>query len=333
MVAGQIKSFRSFAWFTNINIWLNIAMMIIIMVASGIYDPVPGQSNHDDLSEPKITTGWIPDYTKSDWYLQVQGVQLAVFAYGGAMIFTEFMAEMRRPRDFWKAALCGQAFCYLMYMLFGLFVYGMQGQYTAILPSLNFDNYPIQLVCNVIGLISTAVATVLYANVGVKLIYHNILRSYFRAPTLTSKRGGYIWSFLVIFYWAIAWVIGSAIPNISALSTLIGAACILQFTYTFPPLLLLGWWMQKDACEGDNPWEPGMAKWQNRIDTWRQGSRWKRGLRKYWYAKVFLFLLFLASLSLCGLGMYAGIEGAIEAYNKGSTSAYSCRAPGQPKDK
>lgn len=205
MIAGQIKSFRNFAWFTNINIWLNLCMMIIVMVASGIYDPVPSQSNHDDLSEPKVTTGWIPPYTKTSWYLQVQGVQLAVFAYGGAMIFTEFMAEMRRPRDFWKAALCGQMFCYLMYMLFGLFVYAMQGQYTAILPTLNFDQYAIQLVCNIIGLVSTAVATVLYANVGVKLIYHNILRAYFKAPTLTTRRGSFLWSILVIFYWAIAW--------------------------------------------------------------------------------------------------------------------------------
>lgn len=128
-------------------------------------------------------------------------------------------------------------------------------------------------------------------------------------------------------------VIGSAIPNISSLSTLIGAACILQFTYTFPPLLLLGWWMQKDACAGDKPWEPGMEKWANRVDSWRQASRWKRGLRKHWYAKLFLFLLFLGALSLCGLGLYAGIESAIEAYAKNATTAYSCRAPGQPKDK
>jgi len=40
--------------------------------------------------------------------MQVQGVQQIVFAYGGAMIFTEFMAEMRRPRDFWKAAFAGE---------------------------------------------------------------------------------------------------------------------------------------------------------------------------------------------------------------------------------
>lgn len=39
------------------------------------------------------------------------------------MIFPEFMAEMRRPRDFWKAAFCAQFFCYALYMAFGIYVY------------------------------------------------------------------------------------------------------------------------------------------------------------------------------------------------------------------
>lgn len=33
---------------------------------------------------------------------QVNGIMNMVFAYGGAMIFPEFLAEMRRPMDFWK---------------------------------------------------------------------------------------------------------------------------------------------------------------------------------------------------------------------------------------
>jgi hypothetical protein len=35
------------------------------------------------------------------------------------------MAEMRRPRDFWKSAFVAQLFCYLMYMFFGLFCYSL----------------------------------------------------------------------------------------------------------------------------------------------------------------------------------------------------------------
>lgn len=50
------------------------------------------------------------------------------------------MAEMRRPRDFWKSLLGAQLFCYLCYMLFGLIVYSYQGQYASILPNLDFQN-------------------------------------------------------------------------------------------------------------------------------------------------------------------------------------------------
>jgi hypothetical protein len=45
------------------------------------------------------------------------------------MIFIEFMAEMRRPMDFWKAMAFAQIFIFVVYTLFGLFVYTYQGQY------------------------------------------------------------------------------------------------------------------------------------------------------------------------------------------------------------
>jgi hypothetical protein len=41
----------------------------------------------------------------------------AVYAYGGAMLFCEFMSEMRRPRDFLKGMIAAQAFIYVCYML------------------------------------------------------------------------------------------------------------------------------------------------------------------------------------------------------------------------
>lgn len=87
LVAGQIRSLRGFSWFTNVNVWLSIIVMILTMVGTGLFDPVPSQSGHVDLSEPIMRAGWVPTYTVG-WYQQVSGVQLAVFSYGGAMIFT-----------------------------------------------------------------------------------------------------------------------------------------------------------------------------------------------------------------------------------------------------
>lgn len=198
------------------------------------------------------------------------------------------MAEMRRPRDFWKSAFCAQLFCFLMYMLFGLICYSRQGQYSSVLPNINFDNDALILVNNVISLATMMVGCILYGNIGVKLFYENVLRAYFKAPLLVSTKGRWLWTLTVCAYWALAWTIGSAVPNITALITIVGSAGFLQFTYTFPPILLLGHWMQIDAMKADNPWIPGMVPGSNRIDTWKDRSRWIRGFKRYWYVKLLL---------------------------------------------
>jgi hypothetical protein len=161
-----------------------------------------------------------------------------------------------------------------------------QGQYTAILPTINFSSRLFQGITNILGLVCVCIVAILYAHIGCKVFYRNILRGYFRAPSLSSPKSHMYWSATVCGYFLLAWVLGSAIPNIADLNTIVGAACILQFTYTFPPLLLVGHWVQKDASEGDIPWHPGLAAWSTRRDTWREAARWKRGFKKYWYAKV-----------------------------------------------
>lgn len=150
------------------------------------------------------------------------------------------------------------------------------------------------------------------------MFYENVLREYFKAPSMLSSKGRYYWSATVIAYWALAWVIGSAIPSINALVTLVGAACILQFTYTFPPILALGFWMQIDAGKADNPWAPGMAPGSNRIDTWRDKSRWIRGLQRYWYVKVLL----VSTTSI----KYSWCCSSLTGYD---TSSWSSSRPGQ----
>ncbi|KLT41353.1 hypothetical protein CC85DRAFT_247783 [Cutaneotrichosporon oleaginosum] len=330
-VLSQIKTIRGLGLFTVIGTAINILVMALTMAGVALYDPVPSQSGHADLSAPRVVAGWVP--ASRGWYQQVSGCMLAVYAYGGAMIFTEFMAEMRRPRHFWKAALGAQFLCYALYMLFGIFVYSFQGQYTNILPTVNIDSILFQGLTNILGLICITIIAVMYAHIGCKVLYRNVLRGYFGAPSLAAAKSTAYWSALVCAYWAVAWVIGSAIPNIADLNTVIGGACILQFTYTFPAAMLVGHWVQRDAIKGDTQWEPGVQPWSNRIDSWRDASRWRRGFRRYWYAKITLVVFVLGALSLCGLGIYSGVVSAQESFRSGRTTSFSCRAPGQPANK
>lgn len=80
-------------------------------------------------------------------------------------------------------------------------------------------------------------------------------------------------SIRILFF--LAFVIGSAIPQVQTIIALIASVAILQFTYTFPTLLRFGYDVITDAMAEDSPFVPGKGT-SGRIDNWNQWSRWKR---------------------------------------------------------
>jgi hypothetical protein len=62
---------------------------------------------------------------------------------------------------------------------------------------------------------------------------------------------------------------------VQTITGLIAAIAIMQFTYSFPPLLRLGYDVITDAMAADNLYVPGTGS-TARIDTWSEWSRWKR---------------------------------------------------------
>jgi hypothetical protein len=88
--------------------------------------------------------------------------------------------------------------------------------------------YGLQTATNAISLASGLIAATLYGNIGIKVIYNNILVEIFGFPQLTVTRGKYYFAICVPIYWSIAYIIGSAIPQVSSLSALIAAICIFR---------------------------------------------------------------------------------------------------------
>lgn len=138
-------------------------------------------------------------------------------------IFVEFMAEMRKPLTFWKAALGAQTFIYIVYLLYGCIIYHgqsscqissrrlhadtsmtAQGQYSYIIPTLSIANAKMQIASNVFAIVTAQIALVLYGNIGVKVFYFNVLQAYFKAPELTSRGGAMLWPIIIFIYYAIA---------------------------------------------------------------------------------------------------------------------------------
>ena len=131
MILGQIRSLKGFGLIANGSVWLNILIMILSMAfvahsAPNYVSAIAEYGYAEGYNAPISVTAVVslPVFT------QVNGVFNMVFAYGGAMIFPEIMAEMRRPRDFIKGAAMAQVFIMLVYLFYGIFIYCFQGQYT-----------------------------------------------------------------------------------------------------------------------------------------------------------------------------------------------------------
>jgi hypothetical protein len=52
---------------------------------------------------------------------------------------------------------------------------------------------------------------------------------------------------MVPIYWSLAFVMAGAVPELGDISSLVGAFCIGNFTYSFPALLKIGFEIKKGA--------------------------------------------------------------------------------------
>ncbi|GAM85071.1 hypothetical protein ANO11243_030740 [Dothideomycetidae sp. 11243] len=258
-VVGQVRTLKKYGWLANAAIWLNILTIIITM---GVAANSPPNYKAVKISAggalPPVLTAQLPDGSfpavqtsagapVSGIVAGVGGLMQAVYSYGGAMLFIEFMSEMRRPYDFIKAMWGAQLFIYLCYLFYGCFMYGYQGQWVTNPTYQGMSPYGWTVATNMLNLIASLIAAGLYGNIGIKVLYNNILMELFRAPALTTKSGKLLWAGIVPIYWSVAYVLAASIPNFIDLTSVVAAFCILHFTYSFPPILYFGYKIQRDT--------------------------------------------------------------------------------------
>lgn len=229
-------------------------------------------------------------------------------------------------------------------MFYGLFMYGYQGQYVISPSYLGIGKYSLQTAGNVFAMISAVIAAALYGNIGIKgmkltfyvcfsqnsnylflVVYNNVFVELFHAPALTTTAGKWAWAFLIPVYWGVAFVLAAGIPNFAGLTSVVAAFCILQFTYTFPPMLSIAFWMRKYALQEGEGYDPVTGH------TTRHDSGVGRMIRGFmsrrWYINVINVLYTLGALALAGLGAYSAIEVLINAFKQNRTTSFVCKSP------
>lgn len=217
---------------------------------------------------------------------------------------------MKRPRDFLKAMWTAQIFIYVVYVVYGSFVYYYQGQYSFSPSYQGVSSYAWQTVGNAISLFGALIAAGLYGNIGIKVFYNNVLVDIFRVPPLVTKHGKFLYALIVPIWWAIAYVIAAAIPDYFGFVSVISAACLLNLTYTLPPIFALGFDINKYAPREGEGFDPATGPFPRSLSYTQRLWRGFVGGGSLQTAKnVWHIIYFLASLSMCGLGMYAAVQG------------------------
>ncbi|KAF7934404.1 hypothetical protein EAE99_002856 [Botrytis elliptica] len=333
MILGQIRTLQRFGWLANFAVWINV---LIIFICMGVVANSPPNYATVQASFGDSFTGPIQRYagtppngkaTGGDGFTgSLNGLNQAVYSYGGAMLFVAFLAEMRHPMDFWKGLICADLFIYFVYMFFGIFVYSYQGQYSYNPVIQGLSPYNWQTAANIMNLITGLIAAVLYGNIGIKVAYIEVFQGLLKAPPLTTKFGKILWIAMVPLYWVIAFVVCAAIPQFSYISGLVGALFILQFTYTFPAILGFGYQIQKDAMlPGEESFDPSTGTY-NYID--RGVKRWIRGFKVNWLFNIFNLIYFLGALTTAALGIYTSCLGLMSAFDGASAAtSFGCTPP------
>lgn len=356
---SQIRTLRSYGWVANMAVWMNIFVIIMTMGVMANSPPnykisVLGSAGSAvDPSTIKPVNGVYPpvihysSIPTSSLVGSLNGMLSGVLAYAGVQLFVEFLAEMKRPRDFIKAMWGAQAFIYTVYLTYGCVVYHLQGQY-AFNPSYQgVSIYGWQTVGNMVSLLAALIAGGLYGNIGIKVVYNNVFIDILHAPPLTTRRGKIIYAALVPAWWIIAFIIAAAIPDYFGFVAVISASMLLNLTYAFPPLFALSFDIQKNSIrpeqgEGFDP-TTGQVR--------RSESFMQRCIRGFFSGGMIQILMniwhviyFLGTLAMSGLGMYAAIMGKsfsgyvsafnltfvigmIEAFKIPQLNSFSCVSP------
>lgn len=321
----QIRTLRSFGWVANLAVWMNIFVMVMTIGVMANSPPnykisILGSAG-SAVNRATIKPDKHGNYPPLIHYNSIpiggligglNGMLSGVLAYAGLQLFVEFLAEMKRPRDFLKAMWAAQAFIYTVYLVYGCVVYYLQGQYSYNPSYQGVSIYAWQTVGNMVSLLSALIAGGLYGNIGIKVVYNNVFIDIFNAPPLATQRGKIFYAMLVPLWWIIAFIIAAAIPDYFGFVSVIAASMLLNLTYAFPPLFALSFDIQKNCIraehgEGFDPTTGQVLRCDNQVRRWIRGF-FAGGIVQV-AVNIWHVIYFLGTLAMCGLGMYAAIVG------------------------
>uniref|UniRef100_A0A060TED3 ARAD1D06270p n=1 Tax=Blastobotrys adeninivorans TaxID=409370 RepID=A0A060TED3_BLAAD len=315
ILINQIRSLKNLSKLTFFNVFINLLVLFVTMgvVAHSAPNYQAAYRNNGVSGTEVITSAFVSNPMSRKFV----GAMNISYAYGGAMLFIEFCAEMQRPRDFWKSLVCAQLVIVFVYLMYGIFVYSYQGQFSINPANQGISLYKWQTAMNALILFTQFVSAAIYSNVALKVIYRVIIERLLHGPPMVSVRGRIVWSVSVVLYYILAFVVASAIPQFSNVTAFFAALFMLPFSYLFPPLMMASLRIRIDGLKG------GFKKVEITNKAW-----WKQAVGPLWYMKAFDIVLALATGACMGLGCWSSIIAMVDTFKQaGAATSFGCQSP------
>jgi hypothetical protein len=217
---------------------------------------------------------------------------LVVFAFGGATLFCELIAEMRQlsvvilapttesimanRRTEWAFGKASSASsCSFTSATWSTACSAMPYKDNISLTRLTraCRYIPGKSLATLSNLSPASLMAACHGNISIKVSY-NVGHDIFRFPILESSKGKLIGIIFAPLYWIVALVLAASIPQITSFQSFVGDACALPFTSTFPPFLVVGFKRQREAILPENKFDPATGR-VTHVDSGLK--RWIRG--------------------------------------------------------
>ncbi|ETS74135.1 hypothetical protein PFICI_14001 [Pestalotiopsis fici W106-1] len=148
-------------------------------------------------------------------------VSTIVFSFAGTPAFFNIAAEMRDPRMYTRAVLICQSIMTIIYVTLGIVVYHYCGSYVSS-PALGSAGTTMKKVCYAIALPGLTVSITLFIHFTAKYLLLRFLRGT-KHLTQNTPTHWATWLGCTVGSALLAYIIASAVPNLSGLVSLVGA--------------------------------------------------------------------------------------------------------------
>lgn len=226
---SSVRTFSRLGWLT----WLGfctffIAVFIFVVAVTKQGRPAAAPQTGD------FDLGW--NAIAYPTFVAGMTASANVFLFcSGSQMYLPIISEMRKPRDYRKAAIVAGILVTSMYLTFSLVIYRWCGQWLAT-PAFGSAGPLFKKISYGIALPGLVIGVGIYQHVAAKLIFVRILRDsrHLQANTLTHW---ITWLGSNLILGAVGFILAEAVPILNYLLGLAGSICFAPFSLIFPVLL------------------------------------------------------------------------------------------------